>query len=240
MRSAELVKRNLREIGRDPLSLGLTIALPVGMLLILQALRDVDEFFSPTMLAPGIALFGFVMLMFSSAMILSKDRETALFSRLLTSPLAAKDFVVAYSLPYMAVGLVQGIVIFAVAAILGMEAQGSLVFVALILLVMAIFYVAIGMIFGSLLDVAPLSGAYAAVLLVTIFAGTWFELSNIGGPLETIENLLPFTHALNATRQILGEGDGLSAVATDVYWVVAYAVAAVVGAGLSFRRRMIE
>jgi len=240
MRSAELAKRNLREMGRDPLSLGLTIALPVGILLVLQALGDLDEFFSPTMLAPGIALFGFVMLMFSSAMILSKDRETALFSRLLTTPLAAKDFVVAYSLPYIAVGIIQGIVVFAVAAALGMKVQGSLALVALILLVMAIFYVALGMIFGSLLDVAPVSGAYAAVLLVTIFAGAWFELSAIGGPLQTIENLLPFTHALDATRQILDEGDGFSAVAADVYWVLAYAVAAVVGAGISFRRRMIE
>jgi len=240
MRSAELAKRNLREMGRDPLSLGLTIALPVGILLVLQALGDLDEFFSPTMLAPGIALFGFVMLMFSSAMILSKDRETALFSRLLTTPLAAKDFVVAYSLPYIAVGIIQGIVVFAVAAALGMKVQGSLALVALILLVMAIFYVALGMIFGSLLDVAPVSGAYAAVLLVTIFAGAWFELSAIGGPLQTIENLLPFTHALDATRQILDEGDGFSAVAADVYWVLAYALAAVVGAGISFRRRMIE
>ena len=32
----------------------------------------------------------------------------------------------------------------------------------------------LGMIFGSLLRVAPLSGAYSAVLLITIFAGAWF------------------------------------------------------------------
>lgn len=30
----------------------------------MRSLEDVDEFFTPTMLAPGIALFGFVMLMF--------------------------------------------------------------------------------------------------------------------------------------------------------------------------------
>ena len=65
---------------RDPLSLALTIGLPALMLVVLQALEGVDAFFSATSLAPGIALFGFVMLMFSTAMTLSRDRESALFS----------------------------------------------------------------------------------------------------------------------------------------------------------------
>ena len=240
MRSAELAKRNLKEIVRDPLSLGLTIALPVALLLILQGLGDVDEFFSPTMLAPGIALFGFVMLMFSSAMILARDRETELFSRLLTTPLSAKEFVAAYSLPYITIAIIQGLVVFAVAAILGIDVEGSALVVAIILLAMAVFYVALGMIFGSLLRVAPLSGAYSAVLLITIFAGAWFDVEAIGGLLVTVENLLPFTHALDAMRQVLGEGESLSAVATDIYWVLAYTVAAIAGAGFAFQRRMQE
>ena len=46
---------------------------------------------------------------------------------------------------------------------------------------MAILYIGLGMILGSLLTVAPLSGAYAAVLLLTIFGGAWMDLEKIGG-----------------------------------------------------------
>ena len=98
MRSLELARRNFKEVWRDPLSLGITIALPVVLLLVLQAFGEFEDIFEPTSLTPGIALFGFVMLMFSSAMILSRDREDALFARLLTAPLSARDFIAAYSL----------------------------------------------------------------------------------------------------------------------------------------------
>jgi heme A synthase len=99
MRSAELVKRNLNAVWRDPLSLGLTVALPAVLLVGLQALGGVDSFFTATVLAPGIALFGFVMLMFGTAMALSRDRESALFPRLLATALRSNDFVAGYSLP---------------------------------------------------------------------------------------------------------------------------------------------
>ena len=62
---------------RDPLSLGIAVALPLLLLVTLQALGGDDTpFLTPTLLTPGIVLFGFVMVMFSSAMILSRDRET--------------------------------------------------------------------------------------------------------------------------------------------------------------------
>lgn len=240
MRSLALAERNLKEMARDPLSLGLTIGLPGLLFVVLQALEDVDPFYSPTVLAPGIALFAFVMLMFSSAMILSRDRESALFSRLLTAPLRSGDFVAAYSLPYLAAAGVQVALVYGLAAAFGLDARGSPLLVAFVLAVMALFYVALGLVFGALLDVAPLSGAYAAVLLVTVFAGTWFDLTAIGGPIEAIQRLLPFVHALDAVRDVTTAGAGLGDVAADLWWVVGYGVVVVGLALVVFRRRMLE
>ena len=59
MRSLELAKRNFREVWRDPLSLGITIGLPILLLLVLQLFGDADAFFTPTVLAPGIVLVRF-------------------------------------------------------------------------------------------------------------------------------------------------------------------------------------
>jgi ABC-2 type transport system permease protein len=79
----ELAKRNFKEMFLDYLSVGLAIAFPPALLLVFQAIPD---WLTPTQLTPGIVIFGFAMLTFSSGMILAKDRDSALLSRLLTAP----------------------------------------------------------------------------------------------------------------------------------------------------------
>jgi ABC-2 type transport system permease protein len=241
MRSLELAKRNFKEVWRDPVSLSITIALPALLLLVLQAFGGEEiPYLTATLLTPGILLVGFVMLLFSSALILSRDRESALFSRLLTAPLRSSDFVSAYSLPYVPVAIIQGILIFGIAAFLGLESNGSFVLVFLVMLVMAVFYIGLGMILGSLLSPAPLSGAYTAVLLLTIFGGAWFDLAEIGGVFQTVGNALPFAHALDAARAVMVEGAGFSEIAADFYWVFGYALVAFALAVFVFRRKMVE
>jgi len=241
MRSTELAKRNIKEVIRDPLSLGIAVALPLVLMLTLQALGgDETPFLTPTLLTPGIVLFGFVMVMFSSAMILSRDRETSLLARLLTTPLRSSDFVSGYSLPYLLVAFVQAVVLVAVGAALGLDSDGSVMLVALVFVLMAVFYVALGMILGAVLTVAQTSGAYAAVLILTIFGGAWFDLEEIGGVFLTIGDLLPFKHALDATRAVMADGAGLGDIATDLYWIGAYAIGAVALAIVVFQRRMSE
>ena len=105
---------------------------------------------------------------------------------------------------------------------------------------MAVFYVALGMILGALLTVAQTSGAYAVVLLLTIFGGAWFDLEEIGGVFLTIGDVLPFKHALDATRAVMADGAGLSEIATDLYWIGAYTIGAVALAIVVFQRRMHE
>ena len=241
MRSTELAKRNLKEVIRDPLSLGMAVGLPLVLLLTLQALGgDGAPFLTPTLLTPGIVLFGFVMVMFSSAMILSRDRETSLLGRLLTAPLRSSDFVSGYSLPYLLVAMAQAIVLMTVGAVLGLGSAGSVVLVALVLAAMAVFYVALGMILGAVLTVAQTSGAYAFVLILTIFGGAWFDLEEIGGLFLTIGDVLPFKHALDASRAVMADGAGLGDIAPDLYWIGAYTIGAVALAVVTFRRRMCE
>jgi ABC-2 type transport system permease protein len=241
MSAAELAKRNLKEVWRDPLSLAIALVLPLVLLLVLQSIGSEDvPMLTPTMLTPGVTLFGFVMLMFSSAMILARDRETALLARLLTTPLRSSDFISAYSLPYLLASAVLAIVLFAVGAAVGLQNNGSIALVALVLFVIAVFYVAFGMILGAVFTVTQVSGGYAVVLLLTIFGGAWFDLEDIGGAFETVGNVLPFKHALDAMRAVMADGAGFGDITTDLAWVGGYTVMTVIAAVFLFRRRMIE
>jgi ABC-2 type transport system permease protein len=238
MRTFELARRNTLEVVRDPLSLGITVALPLVLLFTLEALGSSDTpFLTATLLTPGIVLFGYVMVMFSAAMILARDRETSLLARLLTAPLRSGDLVAGYSLPYVVIALVQGGVLLVVGALLGLDVAGSILPVVVVLALMAVFYVALGLIFGALLTVAQTSGAYAVVLILTIFGGAWFDLEEIGGVFLTVGDALPFKHALDASRAVLADGAGWGDIAGDVAWVAAYATVATVLAVVTFRRR---
>lgn len=241
MRTFVLAGRNLREIMRDPLSLGIAVALPLVLLLTLQALGgESTPFLTPTLLTPGIILFGFVMVMFSSSMILSRDRESSLLDRFTTTPVRSAEAVAGYSLPYLLVALAQATVLVVVAAPLGLRIDGSLALVVLVVVLMAVFYVSLGMIAGTLLTVAQTSGAYALVLILTIFGGAWFDLEEIGGVFLALGDALPFKHALDAMRSVMDDGAGPGDVAGDLVWVGGYAIVAAVVAVLVFRRRMTD
>jgi ABC-type multidrug transport system permease subunit len=106
-----------------------------------------------------------------------------------------------------------------------------------VFVLMAVFYVALGVIFGALLTVAQTSGAYALVLILTIFGGAWFDLNEIGGVFLTVGDLLPFKHALDATRAVLADGAAFGDISTDLAWVAGYAVAVASLAVATFRYR---
>lgn len=238
MRWFELGRRNFKQMWRDWLSLGVNVALPMALLLVLRALESVDDFFEPSSLAPGVVLFGFAMLTMTSAMALAQDRESNLFARLLTTPLHASDFVWAYSVPYLAVAAIQAVLVFVAAALLGARSEGNAIWVALIIFMMACLYVSLGMLIGSVVPYKAVTGPWMVLLLLTIFGGTWVNLEDIGGIFETVAGWFPFAHALDAMRAVMIDGASGGDIAADLVYVIAYTAVAVITAIAAFRGRM--
>jgi ABC-2 type transport system permease protein len=243
MRFAELAIRNFKEMWRDPISMGLEIGIPAGFLVIFWALgRSMgdESFLTTTMLVPGIAVFGFAFLLMFSAMTLARDKEGALLSRLLTAPLKPRDFILAYSLPYIPMVILQIAVCFGIGALLGLEVLGNAGLVFLILLVMGICCVELGMILGLLFNVNQASGVGSVIItLVALLGGIWIDIEAIGGVFYDVGNALPFAHAIGAARDVM-IGAGFSSIATDFYWVLGYTLAFFALGTFLFRRRMME
>jgi len=243
MRFAELAIRNFKEMLRDPISTGLELGIPAGFLAIFWALgRSMgdESFLTTTMLVPGIAVFGFAFLLMFSAMMLSRDRESALLARLLTAPLKPRDFILSYSLPYIPMVVLQIAVCFGIGALLGLETPGNAGLAFLVLLVMGICSVELGMILGLLFNVNQASGVGSVIItLVALLGGIWIDIEAIGGVFYSIGNALPFAHAIDAARDAI-IGAGFSSIATDFYWVLGYTVVFFALGTFLFRQRMVE
>ena len=243
MRFVELAIRNFKEMWRDPISMGLEIGIPAGFLVIFWALgRSMGDeiFLTTTMLVPGIAVFGFAFLLMFSAMMLSRDREGALLSRLLTAPLKPRDFILSYSLPYIPMVILQIALCFGIGALLGLEVPGNAGLAFLVLLVMGICCVELGMILGLLFNVNQASGVGSVIItLVALLGGIWIDIEAIGGVFYSIGNALPFAHAIDAARDAM-IGAGFSIIATDFYWVLGYTLVFFALGTFLFRWRMVE
>jgi len=244
MRFVELAIRNSKEMWRDTMSMGLEIGIPAGFLVIFWALgRSMgdESFLIPTMLVPGIAVFGFAFLLMFSAVALARDRESALLSRLLTAPLKPRDFILSYSLPYIPLVILQMALCFGIGALLGLEMLGNAGLAFLILLVMGICCVELGMILGLLFTVNQVSGVGSAIItLIALLGGIWIDLEVIGGVFYSIGNALPFAHAIGAVRDVMVHGAGFSDIAVDFYWVLGYTLVFFALGIFLFRRRMVE
>jgi ABC-2 type transport system permease protein len=173
-----------------------------------------------------------------SAVLIAKDRGSALLQRLYTTPLTPVDFILGYTLPLLPIALAQGIVCYVVALLLGLPVSVNIVLAVLCLLPTALLFVALGLLFGSILTDKQVGGVCGALLtnLCAWLSGTWFDLSLVGGAFQRIAALLPFYHAVEMGRAVLGGEFG--SVLPHLWWVLGYAVVLFVLAVLLFLRQM--
>ena len=233
-------KRNALEIVRDPLTILFGAGLPIVLLLLLSAIqKNIPEaLFEILSLAPGVCMFSLSFVTLFSAMLISKDRSGMLLSRLYTTPLTAKDFILGYMLPLIPLGILQTIVCTAVSVFLGLQVNGGLVFMILCALPGILLYVALGLLFGSILTDKQVGGICGALLtnVSAWLSGIWFDVDLVGGAFVKIANALPFVHAVELERNALA--GNLSGVINHVWVVLLYALVILCLAIYAFLRQM--
>ena len=240
MRIFVFAKRCAKEILRDPLNLGFGLGFPIVLLLLLTAIQanvPVDLFEIQT-LAPGVAVFGLSFITLFSATLIAKDRESALLQRLYTTPLKAVDFILGYMLPIIPIAFAQGGICYLVAFALGLPISVNILYACVLLFPIILFYVALGLLFGSILSVKQVGGICGALLtnLSAWLSGVWFDLALVGGVFQKIASALPFMHAVELQRLAV-DGSVLQAL-LHALPVLGYATVIIVCAVLLFLRQM--
>lgn len=232
--------RNSREILRDPINLVFGLVFPIALLLLLAAIQaNVPvEVFPIERLTPGIAMFGLSFVTLFSATLISKDRSTAFLTRLLSSPLTARDFILGYTLPLLPMCLVQSVLCYLAGACLGLRLEWNVLAALAALIPANVFFIALGLLCGSLFNDKQVGGICGALLtnMAALLSGTWFDLELVGGWFRKIAELLPFVHAVDAGRAALS-GDW-SHMVLHLLWITGWALAALAAAIAVFRGKM--
>ncbi len=199
--------RCTKEILRDPLTAVFSLGFPIVLLLLLSAIQaNVPvPLFEINRLAPGILVFGLSFMTLFSATLIAKDRESAFLQRLYTSPMRASDFILGYMLPILLTALIQCLITYIVAVFIGLEITVGILFSMIFLIPVSVLYIALGLLFGSVLNVKAAGGICGALLtnLSAWLSGIWFDLSLVGGAFEKAAYLLPFVHAVELERAVL-------------------------------------
>lgn len=240
MRLLTFSGRTAKEILRDPLNLGFGLGFPLVLLLLLSAIQAniPVSLFEIESLTPGITVFGLSFMTLFSATLIAKDRESALLQRLYTTPLTATDFIFGYVLPILPIGLMQSVICYLMAMILGLSITITILYAIFFILPVALLFIAVGLLCGSVFNTKQVGGICGALFtnLAAWLSGIWFDLNLVGGVFKKIAFALPFVHAVELERAVL-DGNWTN-VFPHLLWVLGYGVAISGIAVLLFLRQM--
>ena len=240
MRMLTFARRCTKEILRDPLNSAFGLGFPLVLLLLMSAIQSNVSvpLFEIQRLAPGLTVFGLSFITLFSATLIAKDRESALLQRLYTTPLRPTEYILGYMLPVLPIALGQCAICYLVAILLGMPLTNNIIYAILMILPIAILYIALGLLFGSVLNVKQVGGICGALLtnLSAWLSGVWFDLDLVGGVFGKIAKLLPFFHAVEVERAIIS--DNFSRAYFHIIPVIGYTILIGAGAISLFLRQM--
>ena len=242
MKTLIFAKRVMKEIIRDPMSLFFGLAFPLILLLLLTAINSSIpvDLFNISSLAPGIAVFGLSFMAVFTAQVVAKDRASSFLTRLFTTPMKSHNFILGYMLPLVVMSLIQVALCLFAALFLGLDFSITIFAVILILIPMALIYIGIGLICGTLLSEKAAVGICGALLtnLSAWLSGVWFDLELVGGLFKDIANILPFVHAVEIGKAVLN--GHYEDIFPHLWWVMGYAIIIVVISIIVFKKKTQE
>lgn len=240
MKTFAFSSRTVKEIIRDPISLFFGLVFPIFLLILLTLMnRNIPaDIFDINNLTPGIAVFGLSFMSLFAGQIIAKDRASEFLTRLFTTPMKAKDFILGYTLPLIPMAFLQTLICFITALLLGMEFKWTIIPAIISTLPIGLVFISSGLLLGSILSEKAVGGILGALMtnVTALFSGAWFSVELVGGLFEKIAHALPFFHAVEMARAAM-RGQ-YADMFPHVWWVLGYGIVISVLAVYVFQKKM--
>jgi len=136
------------------------------------------------------------------------------------------------------IALAQGMVCYLASMLIGLRPGMNIIWALLFLLPVSLLFIGLGLLCGSVLTDKQVGGICGALLtnLCAWLSGIWFDLKLIGGTFERIAHLLPFAHATDLERTLIG--GSFEGVLPHLLWIMGYSAVILCAAAMLFLRQM--
>lgn len=239
-----LIKRNVKEILRDPLSLAFMLAMPLGMeLLFYFIFHGQSAQFEMKYLAPGIVAFAQAFLTLFSGLLISLDRSSAFLTRLYVSRAKSSEFIMGYAFSLFPIALAQSVIFFLVGGIIDPSIFSVTMIGAIFLsLIPAAFFIGTGILLGSLCNERSIGGVASIVIAgQSMLSCMWFPPESLGKGVLTVMRILPFKNAAELLQKgFLGYSDFFHEFWQPLLILLAYTVVIFALAIVVFGKKMQE
>jgi ABC-2 type transport system permease protein len=168
---------------------------------------------------PGLLILSVILLVFTTALPLIREREDKTLRRLRVSRMTSFDLLGGISLAQIVIGALSVILTFAVAAALGFRSEGSLFAATAVAILSAGSVIAVGLVTACFCKnaTAVLTIGTLPFFLLMWFSGAAMPMSRVtlfalGSHQFALNDVLPPTHAVIALNKILSMGASLGEV----------------------------
>jgi ABC-2 type transport system permease protein len=232
--------RVLRQLRRDPRTLGLVFVVPPALLTIFRYVFSGQEATFDRIGGPLVGIFPFTSMFVVTSIAMLRERTTGTLERLMTLPLAKLDILVGYGLAFALVASVQASIAAAIAfGLLGLDVAGPVWLVIALAVCNAVLGMALGL-FASAFAATEFQAVQflpAFVFPQLLLCGLLVPRPRMARPLELVSNVLPLTWAYDGMHRAATLGQTGGAVARDAAIIVAAALLALALGATTLRRR---
>jgi ABC-2 type transport system permease protein len=193
-------------------------------------------------IAPGIMAMTVMMsVMTGLPVAISQEKEVGTLDGMMVAPINRLSIILGKTLGQTARGLIQGVIILALAVgLFGVTIHGSILLVFGLLLLGVFSFVGIGIVITSFAK----DQETATMLMMTLMfpmmflSGVFFPIQQMPWYMQDISKVLPLTYASQALRKVMVLGAEIPSISTELTVLIVFGVVTTAIAVPVFRRMM--
>jgi ABC-2 type transport system permease protein len=195
-------------------------------------------FFVPGLMAFILAIAGVLL----TALTVAREEEQGNLEQLFATPVGRLDVVLGKLLPYLAMGIVQALLVLAVGAVaFDLPLAGSPFLLAAGTLLFLVAVLSQGLFISVIAhsqQVATQIGALSSLLPSLLLSGFLFPVERMPMPLQVIASIFPSRYFVTFLRGVLLKGSGFSVLWPNLLAMAVFSVLVLAIATKRFRRRV--
>jgi ABC-2 type transport system permease protein len=193
-------------------------------------------------IAPGIMAMTVMMsVMTGLPVAISQEKEIGTMDGMMVAPINRLSILLGKTIAQTGRGLIQGVIILALAiGLFGVAIQGSILLVFALLLLGVFSFVGLGIVITSFTK----DQETAQMLMMTLMfpmmflSGVFFPIQQMPWYMQDISKALPLTYAADALRKVMVLGAGVPQISNELIILVAFGIVMIAIALPVFRRMM--